>query len=179
MKIWRVRKYNDQYAIEIANKVIPCQVGKNGLISPKFKREGDYCTPIGKWKLQSIYYREDKYNFFNDTIMKKITTQKITKSCGWCDDINSSKYNQKITIENDTNITQPHHEKLWREDDAYDIFFDLGYNKNPIIKKMGSAIFLHCSFDNLRPTSGCVAMKKEFFSHAIKNLDLETYIEIV
>jgi L,D-peptidoglycan transpeptidase YkuD (ErfK/YbiS/YcfS/YnhG family) len=178
MKIWRVKKFNNQYSIEIGKKSIPCQVGKNGLISQKFKREGDCCTPIGKWKLQSLYYREDKCNFLNDSIMKKIITYKITKSCGWCDDINSSSYNQKITIDNDINIAQPHHEKLWREDDAYDIFFNLSYNNNPIIKKMGSAIFLHCSFDNSRPTSGCVAIKKDFFSHALKDLDHETYIGI-
>ena len=43
---------------------------------------------------------------------------------------------------------------------------------------MGSAIFFHCSFEDLRPTSGCVAMPKRFFLHALRNLDIETYLEI-
>jgi L,D-peptidoglycan transpeptidase YkuD (ErfK/YbiS/YcfS/YnhG family) len=97
--------------------------------------------------------------------------------CGWCDDTNSTFYNQKIIIDNHISIIQTHFEKLWRDDDAYDIFFELAYN-NSAIKNMGSAIFFHCSFEDLRPTSGCVAMPKRFFLHALRNLDVETYLEI-
>jgi len=176
MKIWCVKENNNQYSIEIENITISCQVGKNGLIAQRSKREGDLSTPIGKWKLQSLYYREDKCSFITNVITI-IPTFKITKNCGWCDDINSSFYNQKIKIDNRSNLVKPHFERLWRDDDAYDIFFELGYN-NPAIKNMGSAIFFHCSFEDLRPTSGCVAMPKHFFIHALENLDTETYLEI-
>jgi len=177
MKIWRVKQNGNQYSIDIGNIIIPCQIGKNGLISSKLKREGDLSTPIGKWKLQSLYYRQDKFNYIDKTIKKKIPTFKITKLCGWCDDTDSTFYNQKIIIDNHISIIQTHFEKLWRDDDAYDIFFELAYN-NSAIKNKGSAIFFHCSFEDLRPTSGCVAMPKRFFLHALRNLDVETYLEI-
>ena len=177
MKIWRLKQNGNQYSIDIGNIIIPCQIGKNGLISSKLKREGDLSTPIGKWKLKSLYYRQDKFNYINNKIKKKIPTFKISKFCGWCDDSNSSFYNQKIRIDKNISKIQPHFEELWRDDNAYDIFFELAYN-NYAIKNMGSAIFFHCSFEDLRPTSGCVAMAKCFFPHALRNLDAETYLEI-
>jgi hypothetical protein len=71
MKIWRVKQNGNQYSIDIGNIIIPCQIGKNGLIASKLKREGDLSTPIGKWKLQSLYYRQDKFNYIDKTIKKK------------------------------------------------------------------------------------------------------------
>ena len=41
-------------------KKFKCQVGAGGLKIHTKKREGDKATPIGKWKLKSIYYRSDK-----------------------------------------------------------------------------------------------------------------------
>ena len=95
MTIWQVKKNNNNYFIEIKNKLIPCQIGKNGLIENHLKREGDLCTPIGKWKLYSLYYREDRCNFIDKEILNKIKVYKITKLCGWCDDKSSNLYNQK------------------------------------------------------------------------------------
>ena len=38
MKIWRVKQNGNQYSIDIGNIIIPCQIGKNGLISSKLNR---------------------------------------------------------------------------------------------------------------------------------------------
>ena len=177
MNIWQVKKLCERYTIKIKNKLISCQVGKNGIIDKNLKREGDLFTPIGKWKLRSLYYREDKCSLINESLNKKIKINKISKACGWCDDINSKFYNQRITIPQN-NKNQLSYEKLWRDDNAYDIFFELGYNDNPVVKGMGSAIFLHCSFDDVKYTAGCVAMEKSFFKYALENLTSNTYIEI-
>ncbi len=40
------------------------------------KREGDKATPIGKWKLKSIYYRSDK---ILKPIIKKLKHLKLIK----------------------------------------------------------------------------------------------------
>ena len=53
---------------------------------------------------------------------------KITKNCGWCDDPFSKNYNKYIKIKKRNNFT---YEKLWREDNAYDILINLDYNQNP------------------------------------------------
>ena len=50
------------------------------------------------------------------------------------------------------------HEKLWRDDHAYDIIIPLGYNDETIEKGKGSAIFFHLMHDDGRPTEGCVAI---------------------
>ena len=68
-------------------KKFKCQVGAGGLKIHTKKREGDKATPIGKWRLKSIYYRSDK---ILKPIIKNKTFKinKITKNCGWCDDPN-------------------------------------------------------------------------------------------
>ena len=50
------------------------------------------------------------------------------------------------------------HERMWREDDLYDVVLDLAWNRGPIRKGRGSAIFLHCAKPGFTPTEGCVAV---------------------
>ena len=50
-----------------------CCVGKNGLSSNK--REGDFSTPKGLFKIKKLYFRKDRVGIPNSTIIKKkITT---------------------------------------------------------------------------------------------------------
>ena len=178
MNKWQLNKTDQKYFINVNAKSIPCQIGRNGIIAKNDKREGDLCTPSGLWNLRKLYYRKDKINFIFDKIKNKIAINKISKNCGWCDDKNSKFYNKKIKIIENNIFFHGRYEKLWREDDTYDIFFELGFNDCPVIKGMGSAIFLHCSFDDLRPTSGCIAISKESFEYILNNLKVNTYIEI-
>ena len=80
----------------------------------------------------------------------------INKKMGWCDDPKSKKYNQLIELPFKFNF-----EKLYRNDDIYDIIFILSFNTNPVLKNKGSAIFIHIAKKNYSPTKGCVAIKKE------------------
>ena len=83
---------------------------------------------------------------FDLTPKKKnvLKVNKITKNCGWCDDITSDKYNKYIKI-SDFQSLNINYEKLWREDEAYDIIIVTSHNVEPTIRNKGSAIFIHCS----------------------------------
>ena len=61
----------------------------------------------------------------------------------------------------------------------YDIFIETDFNNEPTIPKKGSAIFIHCSFRDLRPTSGCVALSKQNLIHLVKSITDDTQIKII
>ena len=65
-----------------------------------------------------------------------------------------------------------------RDDEVYDIIVELDYNQSPTIRNKGSAIFIHCSFDDSRDTKGCIALKKNNLKHLINNLQKINYIYI-
>lgn len=92
---------------------------------------------------------------------------------GWCDDPNSNKYNKLIICPFNFN-----YEKLYRKENVYDIVIVLNYNMNPVIKKKGSAIFIHIARKNYKKTEGCVAIKKGDMLKIIQNLKSNTIVEI-
>ena len=144
-----------------------CSVGYNGL--SKNKTEGDGCTPVGTFKLNKIMYRPDKINNFKSNIETEI----IEKRDGWCDDINSELYNQKIIFPYELSA-----ENLYRDDDLYDLICIIDYNLNPIIKGKGSAIFLHVASSDYSPTHGCVAIKKDELIEIAMKLNRGSLIQI-
>ena len=144
-----------------------CALGKNGI--GQKKREGDFVTPKGKYKLIKIYYRADRIKKVRSPL-KKI---KIKKNMGWCDDVNSKYYNKQIEINKKIS-----HEKLYRKDSVYDIVVVLNYNLNPIIKSKGSAIFLHVAKKNYNKTQGCIALKKNELLHLVSKIKKSTQIRI-
>ena len=144
-----------------------CALGKNGIRQKK--REGDFVTPKGKYKLIKIYYRADRIKKVRSPL-KKI---KIKKNMGWCDDVNSKYYNKQIEINKKIS-----HEKLYRKDSVYDIVVVLNYNLNPIIKSKGSAIFLHVAKKNYNKTQGCIALKKNELLYLVSKIKKNTQIRI-
>ena len=156
-------------------KIFFCQLGKNGIV-PNFKKiEGDKCTPAGKFIIKSIFFRRDKKLniFFRKSIKSKIFY--IRENYGWCDDSDCANYNKLVNLIPKFNYS---YERLYREDDVYDIILELSYNQNPTIKNKGSAIFVHCSFNDLRNTNGCIALKKNNLKFIINNLQKLNYIYI-
>ena len=144
-----------------------CCVGKYGIT--KHKIEGDKKTPRGLFKLENLYFRKDK-NSKLDTKLKKIP---ITKNMGWCDDINSKKYNKLIKINNEIR-----YEKIFRKDNIYDLMIPIKYNMKSPKKNKGSAIFLHLT-KNYKKTSGCVALKKKDMLILIRLINKKTKIRIL
>ena len=176
-KNWVVTKVNKKFFLRVGKKIFKCQIGKAGYKIYTQKNEGDKATPIGKWRLKSIYYRSDKV--LRPIIKNKtFKINKITKNCGWCDDPKSIYYNKYINIKRNFHVKNINFENLWREDDAYDLVIETSHNSSSIIKGKGSAIFVHCSFSDYRKTAGCVALKKKDLIFLIKNISNKVYLEI-
>ena len=160
--------------IIVTNKVLKyknflyrCAIGKNGITNSKI--EGDKCTPSGIYSIDKIYYREDRLS------LPKLDFQTIpiNKNFGWCDDIHSSYYNKFIKFPFSHSA-----EILYREDNIYNIICIINYNTNPIIKKRGSAIFLHLANKNYTPTRGCIALSKKDMLLLINNINKKTKLII-
>ena len=126
-----------------------CVIGKNGIT--RLKKEGDFCTPTGKFSLGPVYYRKDRINKLNT----KLNIYPITKDMTWEDNPNNRNYNQLTLNNNKSN------EKLFRKDNIYDIIIIINYNNNPVIPGKGSAIFMHIAKKNYYPTKGCIALSKK------------------
>ena len=73
---------------------------------------------------------------------------------GWCDDPSNKNYNKEIILKKKTKG-----EKLFRQDEIYDILVTIKYNIKQIVPFKGSAIFIHLT-KNYLPTKGCIALKK-------------------
>ena len=67
-----------------------CCIGKNGLNYNK--KEGDYSTPKGLFKLKKLYFRKDRVGQPKCEIERRI----IKKNMAWCDDPKHKKYNEEI-----------------------------------------------------------------------------------
>ena len=144
-----------------------CALGKNG-IRKKIK-EGDGITPKGIYKIKTVYYRQDRIKKLSTSINSK----KIKKNMGWCDDPKSANYNQLINLPNNYNS-----EKLYRNDNIYDLIVVLDYNMNPTIKNKGSAIFIHITKKNYTPTKGCIALSKIDLLGILNKINKKTKIKI-
>ena len=152
--------------LKYKNFKFKCALGKAGIGEKNM--EGDKITPKGTYRVVKIYYRKDR--------VKEIITEfkpiEIKKNMAWCDDPNSKKYNQFIRLPSNYS-----HEKLYRNDNLYDLILVLNYNIKPIIKNKGSAIFIHIT-NNYKPTKGCVGLKKRNLVKLIKILTKKKQIKI-
>lgn len=144
-------------------KFLPCRVGRSGF--SKTKQEGDGSTPIGIWKLLNAYYRPDKIPP-PKTVLPIV---EITPDMGWSDDPKDSAYNTCITLPYELS-----HEKLWRDDNLYDLFITINHNTNPINSGKGSAIFIHRMRESMVPTEGCLALKFEDLQYLVETATLDT-----
>ena len=144
---------------------LKCSIGKSG--TNNSKKEGDFTTPKGLFRLGPLYYRKDRIKLINCKIKKKI----INKNSGWCNDIKSSYYNKEITFPFKFSA-----EKLYRKDRNYDIFINIKYNQSPTKKGKGSAIFLHLCNKKYKPTEGCIALQKKHFLKIISLINKNTKI---
>lgn len=157
----------NKYTLELDDFKFRCCVGKNGIT--KFKKEGDYKTPKGIFKIENLYYRKDRI----EKPVTKLKSIEIKKNMGWCDDPKSKKYNKLIKTNKKIS-----HEKLFRNDHKYDLLIPIKYNFEKVISNKGSCIFLHLT-KNYKPTAGCVALNKKDFLIFLKLINKKTKIKII
>lgn len=155
--------------------VIACSIGKSGACSADSKREGDGCTPLGAWPIRGALLRRDRVHIESAPLIPWRWTR---EGDGWSDCIDDPAYNRPVLL--------PHpysHERLQREDAAYDIVIVLGHNDTPPVPGMGSAIFWHIWVrgDEGAPkaTEGCIAIAREAMDNILPRLEPGMTLEIV
>ena len=157
----------NKHTLQIDEFKFKCSIGKKG--STSSKKEGDKKSPKGTFKIENLYFREDR-------IKKPVTLLKcikIKKNMGWCDDIRfPEKYNKLIKIEKKIS-----YEKLKRKDNKYDLLIPIEYNFKKPVAGRGSCIFIHLT-KNYKPTAGCIALKKKDFLIMLMLLKKDSKIKI-
>jgi L,D-peptidoglycan transpeptidase YkuD (ErfK/YbiS/YcfS/YnhG family) len=59
------------------------------------------------------------------------------------------------------------------------VVVDIAWNRGPIVKGRGSAIFLHLARSGFTPTEGCVAVDRRTIRRLLERIGPRTRIEIV
>ncbi|MFV0297897.1 MAG: L,D-transpeptidase, partial [Hyphomicrobiaceae bacterium] len=109
-----------------------CAIGRSGTRAGK--REGDGATPEGRWKMEYLLYRSDKIR----RPVAPFLVSGIALGDGWCDSPDDRNYNRKVQHPYAASA-----ERLWRDDDLYDLIVVLDHNQRPRTRNGGSAVFLH------------------------------------
>ena len=156
-------------AFQAGDLVSTCSIGRSGVVAAPEKREGDGASPLGKWRLKRVFYRADRI----DRPETSLPVIPLKESDGWCDQADHPLYNRPVSLPFSAS-----HEKLWREDHAYDVIIELAHNDDPVVAGLGSAIFFHLAHDDGRATEGCVAVSLEDMLRALKQASAETLLEI-
>jgi L,D-peptidoglycan transpeptidase YkuD (ErfK/YbiS/YcfS/YnhG family) len=137
-----------------------CAAGRGGIAIKQ--REGDGITPIGRWPLRRVLYRADRLETLPKTILP---VEKIESDDAWCDIAGDPNYNRLVRLPYATL-----NERLWRDDDVYDLIVVVGFNDAPVVQGKGSAIFLHVASADFKPTAGCVALQRDDLLEALAQL---------
>lgn len=143
---------DDRWTARWAGESHPCAVGRSGVVAATRKREGDGASPAGAWPMRRLLYRADRLA----QPETGLPVAAIAEDDGWCDDPQDGAYNQPVQFPYAAS-----HERLWRDDEIYDLIVVLGHNDAPVRPGQGSAIFLHCARPGFTPTEGCVALAPE------------------
>lgn len=130
---------------------VPCALGRSGIAALNMKREGDGATPAGTFILHRVLWRPDR----GPKPLTHLPCEAINESDGWCDDPTRSEYNRPVQLPFAGSA-----ERLWRDDNLYNLVVVLGHNDDPPRPSLGSAIFLHVATQDFAPTQGCVAINE-------------------
>lgn len=145
----------------------PCALGRSGLV--RAKREGDGGTPVGRLRVLQAFYRADRLR----RPRIDVPVRAIGARDGWCDDPGSRAYNRPVRLP-----FAGSHERLRRDDHLYDLVLDLSWNRGPIRRGAGSAIFLHVAGPGFSPTEGCVAVARHRIVALAGLIGRDTIIDI-
>ena len=133
--------------MRIGTHVFRAAIGHGGRAA--HKQEGDGATPIALLPLRRVLYRADRVARPRCVV----PIMPLAPHDGWCDDPADRAYNKAVRLPYDAR-----HESLWRNDAVYDVIGVLGWNDDPVVRGLGSAIFLHVARPDYAPTEGCIAL---------------------
>lgn len=137
---------------ELDGRVTRCALGKGGVVAAGGKREGDGKSPLGIWPIRRVLFRPDK----GDRPQTRLPSKALERDDGWCDAPGDPAYNRPVKLPHPASA-----ERMWRDDDVYDLVCVLAHNDDPPVSGRGSAIFLHLARPDYSPTEGCIALSRE------------------
>ena len=149
---------------------VRCALGSAGVIEAARKREGDGYSPAGIWPLQRVLFRAHRI----PAPQTKLPIAPLAQDDGWCDAPGNENYNRFVKLPCPAGA-----ERLWRNDELYDVIVILGFNDNPVVPGAGSAIFWHIAHTDYTPTQGCVAIARADMLTALAEAAPGDTLEIV
>jgi L,D-peptidoglycan transpeptidase YkuD (ErfK/YbiS/YcfS/YnhG family) len=144
-------------------------IGKNGFAPPGEKREGDGKSPSGVFLLGTAFG-------YSETPPTRMPYRQAAQDDLWVDDINAPDYNRWVKKDATRAAS---FEVMRRKDNLYEYGIVVEYNTRPVVKGMGSAIFIHVHRGEGVPTAGCVALAKGDLLRILQWLDPKTAPVIV
>jgi L,D-peptidoglycan transpeptidase YkuD (ErfK/YbiS/YcfS/YnhG family) len=151
----------------LGTRTFPCALGRSGILDPK--REGDGGTPAGRFTVRRLLYRADRVAH----IETRLPARHIEPNDGWCDDPADAAYNQPVTLP-----YPARHERMWLESHLYDLVVVIGHNDSPVVRRAGSAVFLHLAREDWGPTEGCIAFRREDLTAILGQVTANDWIEV-
>ncbi|UFS69582.1 L,D-transpeptidase family protein [Geomonas sp. RF6] len=140
---------------------LEASIGKKGFARIGEKREGDGKTPSGLFPLEFVFG-------YAASAPTRMPYRQATENDLWVDDPSSPDYNTWVR-RGETSASSFELMKL--PDHRYRHGVVIGYNRDPVVKGRGSAIFIHEWLEMGRPTAGCVALNEAGIVSLISWLD--------
>ena len=139
-----------------------CGYGSNGLSDDR--TEGDRTTPIGAFPILHGFGTAENPG-------SSLQYKKITGNSYWSGE--RSTYNQ--WVESPRRISGEHLIDYYQ----YKYAMAIGFNRDPVVYKKGSAIFLHCKSYDHWSTAGCVSVEEPVMKQLLQMSHNGVYILIV
>lgn len=155
--------------------VTPCSIGRSGPCEYADKKEGDGCTPLGRYPLRAVIFNPQRLVVPG---AMQLPWRWSRDNDGWSDGLGDPCYNRPVFL--------PHKfsaETLRRNDPLYNIIVILGHNDDPPLSGNGSAIFFHL-WNHEKPidertTEGCVAISYDAMMQLLPKFTTDNFIEII
>ncbi|WP_288192285.1 succinylglutamate desuccinylase/aspartoacylase family protein [uncultured Phyllobacterium sp.] len=147
--------------LTIGDWTVKCAIGRNGLVDPQLKREGDGKTPRGRHPLRYGFYDPtvfgDEPRGFDFPFLPK------PENYRWIEDADSPFYNQLVFETDETQVSR-------RGERLFDLIIPVGWNDALPDARGGSAIFMHTARPDYSGTSGCVVVAHEHLMELARRL---------
>lgn len=151
-----LEKVNNKWNM-VANPV-EAGIGRKGFANPGEKREGDLKSPSGLFRLGQLFC-------YDNSVSTKMPFIQTTAEDKWIDDPESPDYNR--LVRGATSAKSWENMKLTSNEYYYCMVIE--YNFYPVVKGMGSAIFLHLSLgENPNSGAGCVIIRQKDMEWLLK-----------
>ncbi len=153
---------------------VPCVVGRNGLVPPNEKREGDGKTPIGRYPLRYGFY--DPVNlpeFPRDLAFPFVP---YDPAMWWEEDPANPDYN-RLLFRAPEDI-DPYALAERRAGHLFDMFIPVGWNDAIAEPHRGSAIYIHFARPAFTPSAGCICIAREHMDAFLARLAPGMMIDI-